>query len=270
MIAILTDTTKCIGCHKCVSACVKHNDLEKQIPAPQQLSDGLSGDRYTSIIKKPGERYVRKQCRHCVEPACASACIVGALQKTELGPVIYDKKKCIGCRYCMMACPYQIPRYEWDSAYPAVKKCTFCYDRTSKGKEPACTEACPEGATIFGDRDKLITEAKRRIKKYPHQYIDKVYGEFEVGGTSVIYISDIPLGFLGWKDDLGKQPLPELTWNALSKVPAEFLGMGAAMTGIFWIIGRRNQMKNDTPDEITPPTEKKDDSVPPEEEKSDG
>ena len=254
MIGILTDVTRCIGCHKCVKACVEYNQLEKSLPAPQHVLDGLSGDRFTSIIKRPGERYVRKQCRHCLHPACVSACIVGALEKTELGPVIYDKKKCIGCRYCMMACPYQIPRYEWDSAYPGIRKCTFCYDRVINGKVPACVEACPVEATIFGERDELIRLARKRIQQNLEKYIDRVYGEFEVGGTSVIYLSDIPLGFLGWKDDLGKQPLPELSWAALSKVPAEFVGMGAAMAGLFWIIERRNAMKKKKEE---PPPEKK-------------
>ena len=244
MIGILTDVTKCIGCHKCVKACVEYNKLEKHIPAPQHVFDGLSGNRFTSIIKKPVDRYVRKQCRHCLKPSCVSACIVGALQKTELGPVIYDKKICIGCRYCMMACPYQVPRYEWDSPYPGIMKCNLCYERVTSNEQPACTEACPVEATIFGKREELIAIAKKRIRENPGKYYkNKVYGEFEVGGTSVIYISDIPLGFLGWKDDLGKQPLPELTWAALSKVPAEFIGMGALMTGIFWIIERRNKLQ---------------------------
>ncbi|MBF0430000.1 MAG: 4Fe-4S dicluster domain-containing protein [Fibrobacteria bacterium] len=243
MIGILTDVTKCIGCHKCVGACVDANKLDKHIPAPQHTSDGLAANRWTSIIKQPDSHYVRKQCRHCLEPACVSACIVGALKKTKSGPVVYDKKKCIGCRYCMMACPYGVPKYEWDTPVPYVRKCTMCYERVSVGKQPACTEACPTGATVFGDRDKLIAEAKLRITKNPEKYINRVFGEVEVGGTSVLYLSDIPLGFLGWKDDLGKEALPKLTWSALSKVPTEFLGMGAAMTGAFWIIGRRNKMR---------------------------
>jgi formate dehydrogenase iron-sulfur subunit len=243
MISILTDVTKCIGCHKCVQGCVEYNKLEKHLPAPQHVFDGLSGNRFTSIIKKPVNRYVRKQCRHCLDPACVSACIVGALEKTGLGPVIYDKKKCIGCRYCMMACPYQIPRYEWDSAYPGIRKCTFCYDKVKDGGIPSCVEACPVEATIFGTREEMIAVAKKRIQDNPGRYIDRVFGELEIGGTSVIYLSDIPLGFLGWQDDLPKEKLPDLTWAALSKVPAEFVGMGALMTAVFWIIGRRNQRK---------------------------
>ncbi len=249
MKAILTDVTKCTGCHECVKACGKSNKLGKHIPNPRQLGDGLSANRWTSIIKRPGSRFVRRQCRHCNEPACASACIVGALKKTKYGPVVYDKSKCIGCRYCMMACPYSIPKYEWETAVPYVRKCTFCADRLADGKEPACTDACPEGATIFGTREDLLAEAKKRLKEKPGTYLQRVFGEFEVGGTSVLYISDIPLGFLGWKDDLGKEPLPKLTWNALSKVPAEFLGMGALMGGIYWIIERRRRLGGSNPSE---------------------
>ncbi|MFC1584263.1 4Fe-4S dicluster domain-containing protein [Fibrobacterota bacterium] len=241
MIGILTDITKCIGCHKCVEGCAKTNKLGKHIPIPQHAPDGLGANRWTSIINRPDNHYVRKQCRHCLHPACVSACIVGALQKDPNGPVFYEKRKCMGCRYCMMACPYGIPKYEWDTPVPYIKKCTMCYERVKEGKQPGCTKACPTEATIFGDRDELLKEARRRIKAEPQKYINRVFGEFEVGGTSVLYLSDIPLDFLGWKDHLGKEPLPDLTWHALKNVPAEFFGMGAVMTAVWWIIERRQK-----------------------------
>jgi formate dehydrogenase iron-sulfur subunit len=246
--AILTDVTKCIGCLKCVSACKQANNLKPDIPRTWQKKDGLSARNWTSIIKKENNHYVRKQCRHCLEPACASACPVGALHQTDSGAVIYDKYKCLGCRYCMMACPYGVPRYDWDEPVPYIEKCILCYDRITDGRQPACTEICPTGATIFGERSELLKIAHERIKEDPGKYIDNVWGEFEVGGTSVLYLSDIDLGFLAYQTDLGNLPLPETTAPAMKAVPFAFAGMGAAMYGVNWIIRRRMEL-NKKPDE---------------------
>ncbi len=243
MKAILTDVTKCIGCEKCVVACVEENDHSKSVPWRWLSDDGLSSERFTSIIRKPGNHNIRKQCRHCLEPACVSACPVGALQKTKEGPVIYDSSKCLGCRYCMMACPYGIPRYTWEKSVPYVRKCTMCYEKIVKGGKPACVSACPEEATIFGERDTLIAEAKQRIASNQGNYINKVYGELEVGGTSVLYISDVNLDFLAWKKDPGTKPFPSLTKFAMGAVPPVFLGMGAVMFGIYKITERRKEVQ---------------------------
>jgi formate dehydrogenase iron-sulfur subunit len=241
--AILTDTTLCTGCQKCVAACKSENELGKDLPRRwKRRIDDLSSTRYTTILRRPNDHFVRQQCRHCLEPACVSACLVGALQKTPEGPVIYDGNRCMGCRYCMVACPYGIPRYDWDKPIPYIRKCDMCHERVKDGGEPACVEACPEKATIFGDRDELIEEARRRIRENPEKYVDKIYGETEIGGTAVIYISDIPLDFLAFKPELGDEPLPELTWAALSKVPPLALGVGGVMAGVWWIIGRRIQL----------------------------
>ncbi len=241
--AILTDTTLCIGCEKCVAACKKVNGLGEDDPRHwQQRIDDLSATRFTAIVRRPGDHFVRQQCRHCLEPACASACLVGALHKTPEGPVIYDSSKCMGCRYCMMACPYGIPRYQWDQPVPYIRKCTMCYERVKAGGLPACVEACPQKATIFGPRDELLAEAHRRIRTKPGKYVGKVFGETEIGGTSVIYLSDIRLDFLAFKKDLGSEPLPLRTWAALSKVPPLIVGVGSVMTGVWWIIGRRMKL----------------------------
>lgn len=242
---ILTDITKCIGCLKCVAACKEAHDLKEDEPRIWQKNDGLSAENWTSIIQKNGNRYVRKQCRHCIEPACASVCPVGALHKTKIGAVVYDSSKCLGCRYCMMACPFGIPRYQWDSAVPHVEKCILCYDRIEKGEQPACTKACPSGATIFGNRAELLKIAHRRIKENPDKYIHKVWGEHEVGGTSVLYLSDIDLGFLTYPVNLGDKPMPEKTATAMESVPFAFVGMGGVMLGLNWIIRRRMEFSKE-------------------------
>ncbi len=249
-VGILTDTTLCTGCERCVEACKRENGLGKDLPYPWKARiDDLSSTRYTTIVRRPEDHFVRRFCRHCNEPACVSACIVGALQKTAEGPVIYDLKKCIGCRYCMMSCPYGIPRYDWAKAIPYVRKCTMCHPRLREGKPPACVEACPEKATIFGPREELLAEARRRIHGDPGRYVQTVFGETEIGGTSVLYISDIPLDFLAFKPDLGERPLPALTWQALSKVPPLIVAVGGLMTGIYWVIERRMKLAGGEPPE---------------------
>jgi formate dehydrogenase iron-sulfur subunit len=177
------------------------------------------------------------------------------MQKTAEGPVVYDTERCIGCRYCMMACPFDIPRYDWQATVPYVRKCDMCVERVRGGKEPACIEACPEKATIFGSRDELLKEAHRRISASPGKYQKKVFGETEVGGTSVLYVSDIPLDFLMWKADVGDEPLPDLTLAALSKVPPLLLGVGGLMAGIFWITGRRMKLAVERESQSAQPTD---------------
>jgi formate dehydrogenase iron-sulfur subunit len=249
--SILTDVTKCIGCEECVTACKKINGLRME-DAPPRIGgtpDGLSADRWTSVIRRPGNHFVRKQCRHCLHPACVSVCPVGALQKTLEGPVIYDKSLCMGCRYCMVSCPYGIPHYEWSAVAPSVRKCSLCYPFLSSGKiaAPACVTACPTKASIFGTRAQMLDEAKHRLAADPKKYVQRIWGERQVGGTSVLYISDISLNFLGWQDSryLHDEPLPESTWAALKAVPFEFFGVGALMGGIYWIIERRRKLALD-------------------------
>ena len=241
--AILVDTTRCTGCEECVLACKEENDLgPDRLRRGQQAVDGLSATRFSTILRKPDDHFVRQQCRHCLEPACVSACLVGAMQKTPEGPVIYDSELCMGCRYCLVACPYGIPRYQWDEAAPLVRKCNLCYPRIQEGREPACVEACPEEALLFGEREDLLWEAHNRIAQHPGRYLPHVWGEKEVGGTSVLYLADISLGFLGWAQDLGEEDLPHLTWKSLKKVPGVVLGMGGLMGGISWVIGRRMRL----------------------------
>ena len=241
--SILIDTTKCTGCEECIVACKKENNLGKDRPWRGQRSiHGLSATRWSTIIPKPEGRYIRNQCRHCLEPACVSACIVGALEKTPEGPVIYDENKCMGCRYCMMACPYGVPRYDWDRNTPLVQKCKLCEPRLAEGKAPACVDACPEKAMVFGTRDEMIAEGHRRIKENPGKYVSHVWGEKEFGGTAIVYVSDIPLDFLMSKPGSDDMTFPELSWTALKKVPGVVVGVGALMAGTYWVIGRRMRL----------------------------
>ncbi len=251
---ILTDVTRCIGCEECVAACQKTNGLREMEtpPRPGDPPDGLNASRWTTVVRREGNRFVRKQCRHCLEPACVSVCPVGALKKTPEGPVVYDKGICMGCRYCMLGCPFGIPRYEWNSVSPSVRKCVLCYENMKSGRlqKPACVSACPKEATIFGTREEMLAEARRRLQAEPGKYVQKIWGEREAGGTSVLYIADISLDFLAWNEgrQLDEKPLPARTWAALWPVPIEFVGMGALMGGITWVIERRRRMAGAAPE----------------------
>lgn len=253
--AILNDVTKCIGCEACVDACQKANDLPKEKPWRWVTRiDDLSSARWTTIQRvssKSGDHFIRKQCMHCLDPSCVSACIVGALQKTPEGPVIYDRDVCIGCRYCMIACPWEIPRYSWEDTVPYIQKCSMCYERcVDEGKPPACVEACPTKATIFGERDELIREAKRRLAQEPMKYIPRIWGESEVGGTSVLYISDVDLKLTGLDSPVvDTDPIPYRTTKILHKMPHVFVSMALVMGGIHWVIARRQRLMSQNADE---------------------
>jgi len=235
---ILTDLTKCSGCNACVMACKEINRL------PHGTREtGLTSTTWTHLDHY-GSTHVRRQCMHCCDPTCASVCPVAALRKSPEGPVVYDPDRCIGCRYCMVACPFNIPKYEWDKASPLVRKCNMCYEnRVSKGQEPACTSVCPTGATLFGRREDLIREARERIRKSPGKYVDHIYGLHEAGGTSVLYLSSVPFDQLGFKVDVRGDPYPRLTWDILNKLPSVVSVGGALMVGIWWVIRRRQELE---------------------------
>jgi formate dehydrogenase iron-sulfur subunit len=245
--AILTDVTKCIGCEECVEACQEANGLAQERPWPwiKQITD-LSSSRWTTMVDAVDERgkhYVRRQCRHCLDPECVSVCIVGALEKTAEGPVVYDPDICIGCRYCMIACPWEIPRYSWEDAVPFIQKCDMCYERVSNGGIPACVEACPTEATIFGDREELLSEARHRIAAEPNKYLPTIWGEKEVGGTSVMYISDIEINLTDLDEPIREAAvMPHRTTKILHQMPFVFVLMAGAMGGVNWVISRRQRL----------------------------
>jgi formate dehydrogenase iron-sulfur subunit len=232
--ALLIDITKCIGCQTCGSACKEAHGTPGD-PEPQ-----LSATALTAVSEMDG-KFVRKQCMHCEEPACASACLVGAIKKTEAGPVVYDKSKCVGCRYCMMACPHSVPRYEWSKLAPYMKKCDMCSERVTAGKATACAEACPVQATIFGNRDEILHEARKRVIE-DSKYIPRVYGEREFGGASMFFISDVEFDKLGFVTPKNDEPLPDVSKAALDEAPMVVLVGGTMLAGLYWITNRRREV----------------------------
>jgi len=234
--SLLIDITKCVGCGACAVACGEANNL------PSVESKELDATHYT-VVTQHGELYVRRLCMHCNEPTCVSVCPVGAFTKKDTSAVLYDETKCIGCRYCMQACPFQIPKYEWGNLIPRVQKCKFCYERVSAGQQTACAEACLFGATTFGNRDELIVEARKRIRDNPNDYLDYIYGLEEVGGTSVLYISKVDFASLGLPTNLPKESIPKLSWNILSQIPKYVVASSIVLYGIHWITSRRKEVK---------------------------
>ena len=233
---LLIDTVRCTGCMACFMACKEVNGL------PNRDDHELNKDTF-SVVKKIDGVFVRRLCMHCIKPACESVCPVAALQKTALGPVIYDADRCIGCRYCMMACPFGVPTYEWDSITPRVRKCFMCYEqRVSHSKPTGCAEACAYGASVFGKRKDLIQIARDRMKADPDKYIQKIYGEHEIGGTGTLFLSGMPFEKFGFLPALRNEPLPMLTWNVLNRLPDIVVMAGVLMAGITWMVSRRMEL----------------------------
>lgn len=257
---VLVDTTQCIACRKCEAGCNKANSLSAHDAAFFEDKSVLLhhrrpvADAFTvvnQIHPVPGDDAqvnAKVQCMHCIDPACASACIVGALRKDARGPVTYDAWKCIGCRYCMVACPFQIPAYEYsDALAPRVRKCTFCFERTiEQGKRPACVEACPNESLTFAKRGELLELAHQKIASKPERYTDHVYGEKEAGGTSWLYLAKIDFTKLDLPA-LGERPMPALTETIQHNVFKGFVPP-LALYGLLGLIylSRRGDTKGDS------------------------
>lgn len=253
---VLVDTTKCIGCRRCEWACNEWNknpnkpisEFEASVQQKNSVFDKVRrthAGNFTVVNRfrdpKTGKPiYVKKQCMHCVDPGCLSACFVDAFRKTPESPVIYNPTVCIGCRYCMIACPFDIPAYEYyEPLNPQITKCTMCYDRVVEGKVPACVEICPAEALRFGKRSELINLAHELIKNNPGKYINHVYGETEVGGTSWLYISSVPFDAIGLRTDLGKTPIPEYSRSFLFAVKMfEIVGSWPLVFGAYYAISK--------------------------------
>ena len=275
--ATLVDTTKCIGCRACQVACKQWNDREGESTELQRGDLGLqnpttlSSKTYTLISfhelvneNSPGGLdyvFTMHRCLHCLDPACVSACPTTALRRQPDGPVTYDASKCIGCRYCIWACPWGVPTAEWDSLAPKIQKCTHCADRSDQavplsrngqalsGDEgqrfrenvvvPACVKACPADALRFGGREEMLKEAHSRISKQPEKYLNHIYGEKEAGGTSVLYLASVPFEKIGLPD-VGDKPYPGTSKAALHAVPPAVLAVGALLGGIYSLFKRRS------------------------------
>ncbi|MCG6950392.1 MAG: 4Fe-4S binding protein [Acidobacteria bacterium] len=228
---LLHDTTLCVGCRSCEVACKEVNGLppvEKPI-GDQEVFDKTRRTSDTSLtvvnryLEAEGDQqavYRKLQCMHCNEPCCATVCLVHAFEKTPEGPVLYHPELCMGCRYCVMACPYNALAYEYgEPLTPRVMRCTMCYDRIKDGQMPGCAEACPMGAITFGRRDELIEVARERIRKYPDRYINHIFGEHEFGGTSWLLLSGVEFGKLDLEEGLTYEPLPAIATSYLGVVP---------------------------------------------------
>ncbi|MBI5866452.1 MAG: 4Fe-4S dicluster domain-containing protein [Planctomycetes bacterium] len=250
--AMLSDLSLCIGCRKCEFACKQANRLPNR-PMEDFEDEAVfektrRTDRHNLTVvnrfeaPQPGEKavYAKIQCMHCNEPACASACPVAAIRKTRQGPVDYDPSLCIGCRYCLVACPFSMPAYTYDEPFaPAVRKCTMCFDAVSRtGGAPACAKICPVEATTFGTRHELLVLARDRIHRNPDKYVDHVYGEHEVGGTNWLYLAPKSFAELGFRTDLGDRPYPELTEGFLSAVPLVVAIWPALLLGAYALTKR--------------------------------
>ena len=246
---VLVDLVRCMGCRACQVACKAWNDNPGEVTLCLGCYDNppdFSGDTWSLIrfdeVEHSGQVkwvFTKRQCMHCVHPACASACPVSALEKLPDGPVVYDAKKCIGCRYCMLACPFNVPRVNWSEVLPEIKKCTFCADRQADGMEPACVKACPTDALVYGERAALIAEARARVKNRPGKYVNHIYGEEEAGGTSWMYLSSVSFGEIGFPE-LDAEPVPELSESlAVYGTPSMLAGVTVLLGGLYWFTKRR-------------------------------
>lgn len=223
-IGMLYDATKCVGCKACMSSCKRVNgdygslayekarfDTDGLWDAPEDLT----GSTRTLIkLFKGSEKewsYVKYSCMHCQKPSCVSVCPVSAMTRDAVtGIVDYNKNACIGCRYCQIACAFNIPKFQWDKAIPQIVKCDLCKNTNLPKKGiTACAEVCPTGAILFGKRHHLLDEAKKRLSENPGKYVNHIYGEKEVGGVNHLYLSGMEFTKLG---------LPALK----NEAPAEF------------------------------------------------
>ena len=247
-IAMLYDSTLCIGCKACVVACKDANDMPADTrgygsglyDAPEGLNETT---RNIIQVWRDEEEYafVKKQCMHCVDPACVSACMLQALQKNEkTGVVTWAEDRCVGCRYCQVACPFGVPQFEFASLNPKIVKCEFCEHRFAEGKGPACVEVCPREAVIFGQRDDLLNVARRRLLDHPDKYEGKIYGEHDLGGTQVLYLSPVPFANLGFRFE-SEEAVPQAQQTVQEAVYRGFIAPVAlyAALGVVMIRNRR-------------------------------
>jgi Fe-S-cluster-containing dehydrogenase component len=233
---ILYDSTRCLNCHVCERLCAKIHGA----PEPEKPKDGeirQTNETYRTVVNayntSKGEVYAKKQCMHCNEPACAAACLTQAMHKTQEGPVVWRGDKCMGCRYCMVSCPFNVPKFEYHSSNPMIIKCDMCYGRVKMGQIPTCAAGCPGDALTFGTRRELLTEARKRILENPKDYADYIYGEDEAGGTGWLYLSPVKPEELEFKTSLQNSSYPALSKGFLYAVPSVFVLLPPVLLGIY-------------------------------------
>ena len=243
---ILYDSTRCVGCQTCENSCAEAHGLQPPTDMPEAGVIRKTDENRRTVVNlvktSKGELYVKNQCMHCNEPACAAACLTQAMKKTKEGPVVWNSKKCMGCRYCMVSCPFDVPKFEYHSANPSIIKCDMCYDRIRDGKIPACAENCPAEAILFGTRRDLLREARKRIHEQPDVYADYIYGEKEAGGTAEMYLSQVPPAEMGFKTKLQNESYPALSKGFLYTVPSVFVLLPVLLLGIRETTKNHNQI----------------------------
>lgn len=247
LVAMLYDTTLCIGCKACVVACTEANGLTPDTGDSKGMyqQPKFLNDHTKNIIKlyrdeKGNVSYIKAQCMHCIDAACVSACPMHALQKGDRGVVTWTSGRCIGCRYCQIACPFNIPKFEWHEVNPKIVKCEFCNHRFKDGKGPACCEVCPRHAVIWGTREQMLREARKRIADNPGKYYgDRIYGEFEAGGTQVLYLTHINPALLGHLAPLDNESLPSKVEGVQNTLYMGFLSPILAYGVIASVLRRR-------------------------------
>jgi formate dehydrogenase iron-sulfur subunit len=231
---ILYDSTKCKGCRGCEFDCAEAHGLPTppaEVPAIRKTSDTANSVINTYETEK-GKVFVKRQCMHCNEPACVAACLTNAMHKNKTGPVTWDGNKCMGCRYCMISCPFDIPKFEYHSSNPKIQKCDMCFERLKTEESPACVYNCPNEALMYGKRRDLIKEARKRIDEKPELYFDHIYGEHEAGGTGWLYLSPVPFNQLGLNTSLQQSSYPALTKGFLYSVPTVFVLIPTLLLGL--------------------------------------
>jgi formate dehydrogenase iron-sulfur subunit len=236
--ALLFDQSLCIGCGACEQACQAEHDQ------PPHEVEKLDHQSFTWVEDLGDDQYTRHLCMSCEDPACVSVCPVAALEKHAEGPVTWDASRCMGCRYCMMACPFGVPTYEWYSANPRIRKCDMCVHRVTKDLPTACASICPTGATNFGTREAMLKEAKRRLAKYPDRYVGEIYGEREAGGTSVLMLLGHKPAESGLPGNVPGKDMPHLTWAVLEKLPQIIPVWGVFLGGMYWLGARKDAVAN--------------------------
>jgi Fe-S-cluster-containing dehydrogenase component len=262
---VLVDLTRCVGCRSCEAAC----NAEQKLPPPRKPFNDFSvydkkehghlrrtdETHYTVVNRYDIEGlehplFKKIQCNHCQEPACLTSCFVNAYTKTPEGAVIYNQNVCVGCRTCMVACPFYVPAFRYSSAFdPSIVKCIFCYETRLKIKKPpACVEACPTGALTFGRRDEMIRIGRRRIENSKNHYINHIYGEYEAGGTSWLYLSAVPFEKIGFDMDIPHAPILDSVKNFLSFVPMVLTIWPALFAGFHLLATRKESSPGTDPD----------------------